>query len=148
MSLTTVLCVINLFFQKLFRSVMLCCVSNGIYFRQHNSRTDKQHFNYLLHVSLHCWSLTLANVCIGYIIIVGMLLWYDGSKPELWMRKTHSSLGYSNLTSQPLLGNGFVNTYPWQPKCTTEGLLEAVFSVWYAPRPNTGNRDRVNFRLL
>jgi hypothetical protein len=56
-------------------------------------------------------------------------------------------LGYSNIYSRPLLGNGSVNTFPLQPDqvtaATVEEPLEAVFSVGSASQrePEPWNTD-------
>jgi hypothetical protein len=60
------------------------------------------------------------------------VLWHVHSKPGLWSQKWW-----------PLLANGSVNMFPWQPNhltsavdthTTIEKLLEAVFSMWSLQR--------------
>jgi hypothetical protein len=46
----------------------------------------------------------------------GRLCPHYGSKLELW--KKHSLLGSTDLNTRPLLGNGSINTYPYQRICT------------------------------
>jgi hypothetical protein len=52
-----------------------------------------------------------------------MILLHDGSKPKLWKRKRHPLLSSSNLNSRPLVGNGLVSTFPWQPNHVTAAIL-------------------------
>jgi hypothetical protein len=74
---------------------------------------------------------------------------HDDSKPELWSKKKHPLLGYSNLNSQPLLSNGSVNMFPRQPNHmkamidmnATDELLGAVFSLGSVPRLYIRNQN-------
>jgi hypothetical protein len=64
------------------------------------------------------------------------------------MRAQSRKLGFSNLNSQPLLGNGLVNMPPWQQTCTCSKINAAGSGVFCEVHPETEEDYYPSLRLL